>query len=181
MSAICGMIGNYARRPSAESELAAMLEAMAVRAPDGATTWSAPDGGARLGFRWLRSDPGEQNPGVASSPDGNFAMVCDGHVFGDDGSQGGRPLLDRFAGRGSEGWRDLDAQFGLAIWDQRKSRLTLARDALGVRFVYYFSSPDGAIFASEIKALLRHPAVTRGHDDIALVHYLVFLTAPGPR
>jgi len=181
MSAICGMIGNYARRPSAESELAAMLEAMAVRAPDGATTWSAPDGGARLGFRWLRSDPGEQNPGVASSPDGNFAMVCDGHVFGDDGSQGGRPLLDRFAGRGSEGWRDLDAQFGLAIWDQRKGRLTLARDALGVRFLYYFSSPDGAIFASEIKALLRHPSVTRGHDDIALVHYLVFLTAPGPR
>src|SRR6185436_1374518 len=166
MSAICGMIGNYARRPSAEAELAAMLDAMALRAPDGVTTWIAPDGAARLGFRWLRSDPDEQNPGVATSPDGNLAMTCDGHVFGDGGSQGARPLLDRFAGRGPEGWHDLDAQFGVAIWDQRRGRLTLARDALGVRFVYYFSSPDGVLFASEIKALLRHPAVSRGHDDV---------------
>ena len=174
------MTGNYARRPSAEAELGAMLDALAVRAPDGATTWNAPDGSARLGFRWLRTQPGEQSPGVMVSPDGNLAMVCDGHVFA-DGGQGPGPLLERFAARGPEGWHDLDAQFALAIWDRRTSRLTLARDALGVRFLYYWSSGDGVIFASEIKALLRHPAVTRGHDDIAVVQYLVFLTAPGPR
>src|SRR5262249_28766562 len=91
-----------------------------------------------------------------------------------------RPLLDRFAARGPAGWHDLDAQFGLAIWDQARKRLTLARDALGVRFLYYWSSPEGAVFASEIKALLRHPAVTRGYDEIAVVQYLVFVTAPGP-
>lgn len=157
-----------------------MLDALAPRAPDGATTWSAPDGAARFGFRWLRTQPGEQNPGIATSPDGNLAMACDGHVFADD-AQTAAPLLERFAARGPEGWHDLDAQFGLAIWDARRNRLTLARDALGVRFVYYWSTPDGVIFASEIKALLRHPAVTRGHDDIAVVQYLVFLTAPGPR
>ncbi|MGH2900888.1 MAG: hypothetical protein ACRDMZ_19590, partial [Solirubrobacteraceae bacterium] len=87
MSAICGLIGNYARRPAAEAELAAMLDAMAVRAPDGAATWAAPDGAARLGFGWLRSDPTEKNPGVSTSADGNLAMVCDGHVFGDQGSE----------------------------------------------------------------------------------------------
>lgn len=175
------MIGNYARRPAAEAELAAMLDALTVRAPDGAATWHDPDGGARLGFRWLRTAPGEKSPGIAVSPDGNLAMACDGHVFAAGGSQGPVPLLERFAGRGSAGWRDLDAQFGLAIWDRKKKRLTLARDALGVRFVYYWSTSEGVIFASEIKALLRHPAVTRGHDDIAVVQYLVFLTAPGPR
>jgi len=174
------MTGNYARRPSAEADLGAMLDALAVRAPDGATTWSAPDGSARLGFRWLRTQPGEQSPAVMVSPDGNLAMVCDGHVFADSG-QGPGPLLERFAARGPEGWHDLDAQFALAIWDRRSGRLTLARDALGVRFLYYWTSGDGVIFASEIKALLRHPAVTRGHDDIAVVQYLVFLTAPGPR
>lgn len=158
-----------------------MLDALALRAPDGAATWHAPDGGARLGFRWLRSQPGEQSPGITSSPGGAMAMACDGHVFTDDGNQSPAPLLERFAGRGPEGWRDLDAQFGLAIWDGKRGRLSLARDALGVRFVYYWTSPEGAIFASEIKALLRHPAVTRGHDDVALLHYLVFLTAPGPR
>jgi asparagine synthase (glutamine-hydrolysing) len=181
MSAICGMIGNYARRPGAEGELAAMLDALAFRAPDGATTWTAPDGAARLGFRWLRTQPGEPNPGIATSPDGNLAMACDGHVFTEDGGQSATPLLERFAGRGPEGWRDLDAQFALAIWDGKRARLTLARDPLGVRFVYYWATSEGAIFSSEIKALLRHPAVTRGHDETALVQYLVFLTSPGPR
>ena len=181
MSAICGMIGTYARRPGAEAELAAMLDALAFRAPDGAATWHAPDGAARLGFRWLRTQPDEHSPGVAVSADGNFAMACDGHVFAEDGTQSAVALLERFAGKGPEGWRDLDTQFALAIWDRRKARLTLARDPLGVRFLYYWTSGEGVIFASEIKALLRHPAVTRGYDDIAVVQYLVFLTAPGPR
>ena len=158
-----------------------MLDALAVRAPDGAATWRAPDGAARLGFRWLRTQPGEQSPGVVASSDGNLAMACDGHVFADDGTQSPVPLLDRFAGRGPEGWHDLDAQFALAIWDGKRNRLTLARDALGVRFLYYWTSSEGVIFSSEIKSLLRHPAVTRGHDDIAVVQYLVFLTSPGPR
>ena len=158
-----------------------MLDALVVRAPDSAATWQAPDGAARLGFRWLRTQPDETSPGVIVAPDGNLAMVCDGHVFAERGDQRAQPLLERFAGRGAEGWHDLDAQFALAIWDTKRGRLTLARDALGVRFVYYFASPEGAIFASEIKALLRHPAVTRGYDEVAVVQYLVFLTAPGPR
>jgi asparagine synthase (glutamine-hydrolysing) len=181
MSAICGVIGNYARRPAADAELAAMLDALAHRAPDGASTWSDPGGDARLGFRWLRTRPGEASPGIATAQAGDLAMACDGHVFADDGTDVPGPLLERFAARGAEGWRELDAQFALAIWDRKRRRLTLARDALGVRFLYYWSTADGVIFASEIKALLAHPAVTRGHDDIAVVHYLVFLTAPGPR
>ena len=180
MSAICGTIGRYAERETAAEELAGMLEALAFRAPDGAATWSAPEGLARLGFRWLRTQPGESSPGVATTPDGTLALVCDGHVFADGGDQGPFPLLERFAGRGPDGWRDLDAQFALAIWDRRRRRLTLARDPLGVRFLYYFSSPEGAIFASEIKALLAHPAVPRGHDEVAVVQYLCFLNAPGP-
>src|SRR5258706_8569651 len=98
MSAICGMIGNYARRPSAEAELSAMLDALAFRAPDGAATWHAPDGAARLGFRWLRAQPDEHSPGITVSSDGKLAMACDGHVFADDGNQSPAPLLERFAG-----------------------------------------------------------------------------------
>ncbi|HET7505827.1 MAG TPA: asparagine synthase-related protein [Kofleriaceae bacterium] len=158
-----------------------MLDALAHRGPDGATTWQSPDGAARMGLRWLRTRPGETNPGIVTSADGNLAMACDGHVFADDGKQLAAPLVDRFAARGAAGFGDVDAQFGLAIWDRNRGRLTLARDALGVRFLYYWSNADGAIFASEIKALLRHPAVSRGHDEVALAHYLVFLTTPGPR
>jgi len=155
-----------------------MLDALEVRGPDGASTWHDPDGTARLGFRWLRTQPDETNPGVIS--EGDLQMVCDGHVFTDT-SQDARPLLQRYAAKGADGWRDLDAQFGLAIWDRKQRRLTLARDALGVRFLYYWSTAEGVIFSSEIKALLAHPAVTRGYDEIAVVQYLVFLTTPGPR
>src|SRR5882724_3329637 len=100
MSAICGMIGNYARRAGAESELGAMLDALAFRGPDAAATWNDADGGARLGFRWLRTQPGEDSPGVLASADGALAMVCDGHLFDDEGTQGARPLLERFVAKG---------------------------------------------------------------------------------
>src|SRR5262245_30261431 len=106
MSAICGMIGNYARRAGAEAELSAMLEALAFRAPDGAATWHDADGGARLGFRWLRTRPGEESPGVLSSADGALAMVCDGHLFDEEGRQSAVPLLERFAAKGADGWHD---------------------------------------------------------------------------
>jgi asparagine synthase (glutamine-hydrolysing) len=181
MSAICGIIGKHARRPAAEAELAAMLETLVPRAPDDVATWADPGGGARLGFRWLRTAPDEKSPGIVAAAGANLAMTCDGHVFGDDGSQGVAPLLERFAARGPDGWRDLDAQFGLAIWDRERQRLTLARDALGVRFLYYAASAEGVIFASEIKALLAHPAVTRSLDEIGVAHYLTFLATPGPR
>src|SRR5215470_3298323 len=100
MSAICGMIGNYARRPTAEAELAGMMEALAFRAPDGAAVWTDEAGGARLGFRWLRTQPGETSPGIVAAPGGGLAMACDGHVFADDGNQSPAPLLERFAARG---------------------------------------------------------------------------------
>ena len=158
-----------------------MLDAMALRAPDEATTWKDDAGDARMGFRWLRVAPDERNPGIATTPGAGLAMACDGHVFRDGGDQGPGPLLERFAARGAAGWHDLDAQFAVAIWDRERRRLTLARDPLGVKFLYYWATPGGAIFASEIKALLAHPAVTRGHDEVAVVQYLTFLTSPGPR
>src|SRR3990172_5860246 len=127
MSAICGVIGNLARRPTAESELAAMVAALEFRAPDDAATWRDPDGGALLGFRWLRTRPGALSPGILVRPDGGLAMACDGHVFEDAGDAGTAPLLERFVTRGPHGWRDLDAQFALAVWDRKRRRLTPAR------------------------------------------------------
>ena len=181
MSAICGIIGNYARWSSADADLSAMFEALTFRAPDGAATWRDPAGDAMLGFRWLRTRPDQQSLGIATVRGDALAMACDGQVFEDDGARGAAPLLERFDSRGPQGWHDVDAQFALAIWDRERRRLTLARDPLGVRFLYYWRSADGAIFASEIKALLRHSAVTRCHDEIVVLQFLTFLTAPGPR
>lgn len=173
------MTGNYARRADAERSLGAMLEPLTVRAPDDGSTWRDPDGAALFGFRWLKTRPDEHNPGILHAESG-LAMTCDGHVF-DGQSQGVSELLARFAGKGADGFCGLDAQFALAIWDRKNAKLSLARDPLGVRFLYFFSSADGVVFSSEIKSLLQHPEVPRRYDEVGVAHYLTFLNVPGPR
>jgi asparagine synthase (glutamine-hydrolysing) len=57
----------------------------------------------------------------------------------------------------------------------------LARDRVGVKPLYYYHQNGRFIFASEIKAILQHPAVTPEIDEESLYHYLTFLTTPAPR
>ena len=61
-----------------------------------------------------------------------------------------------------------------------RRRLVLARDRVGVKPLYYAVADGRLLFASEIKAILEHPAATRDIDEAALYHYLTFLTTPAP-
>lgn len=64
-----------------------------------------------------------------------------------------------------------NGMFGLAIWDANASRLFLYRDRMGKKPLYYAAVPSGIAFASEIKALLLHPDVSRDWDYGALYGY----------
>ena len=55
-----------------------------------------------------------------------------------------------------------------------------ARDRLGVKPLYYAEIPGMLLFASEIKAILAHPAISRDIDLEALYHYVTFRIAPAP-
>src|SRR5687767_16031264 len=59
-------------------------------------------------------------------------------------------------------------------------QLVLVRDRIGVKPLYFYHKDGRFIFASEIKAILQHPAVTPDIDEQALYHYLTFLTTPAP-
>jgi asparagine synthase (glutamine-hydrolysing) len=70
--------------------------------------------------------------------------------------------------------------FALAIWDERKKLLILARDPLGIKPLFYAQLPDRLLFGSEIKALLPD-GIERQVDRVALHDYLSLNYVPGPR
>ena len=74
----------------------------------------------------------------------------------------------------------LAGMFAIGIWDAKRRRLFLARDRIGVKPLYFSWTPHGFLFASEIKALLAHPAVERDVEPRSVYHYLSFLTTPAP-
>src|SRR5215471_17907852 len=76
--------------------------------------------------------------------------------------------------------KHLRGMFAFALWDEKAQKLLLARDRVGKKPLLYSIIPGGLVFASEFQAILRHPAVSREINEIALSHYLSFLCVPSP-
>ena len=71
--------------------------------------------------------------------------------------------------------------FALALWDQPRCRLVLARDRMGQKPLFYAPLPGGGLaFGSEPKAILRHPEVGRDLDLDSLARYLFYEYIPAP-
>lgn len=75
----------------------------------------------------------------------------------------------------------LNGMFAFLIYDRNRRRVLAARDHLGIKPLYYHLSSDRILFASEIKALLRHPDVAARPDQSAVRDYLTFQFVPGNR
>ena len=99
-------------------------------------------------------------------------------------------LLHLYAHDGLGFLARLNGIFALAIRDGRvngrpdgvrRGDLVVARDPLGCKPFYWTQAPDGVLFSSEIKALLRTGAVEQRIDLTALHHYLAYLWVPAPR
>jgi asparagine synthetase B (glutamine-hydrolysing) len=120
-------------------------------------------------------------PVAAKGADPQTVVVFDGQIFNAAEAArppaGGRPLAARqrsgravrpaLRARGPAGFKRVDGQFGVALYDGRKNALVLARDPLGVRALYYTRTPAGSIvFASEIKGVLAAPDVVPELDPV---------------
>jgi asparagine synthase (glutamine-hydrolysing) len=81
---------------------------------------------------------------------------------------------------GTDFVHDIEGDYGIAIWDAKREQLVLVRDRIGVKPLYFYHRDGRFIFASEIKAILQHPAVTPDIAEHSLFHYLTFLTTPAP-
>jgi len=90
-------------------------------------------------------------------------------------------IIHLYEERGGDFVHDIEGDFGIALWDEQKEELSLYRDRMGVKPLYFYIKNGRFIFASEIKAILAHPDVERDVDETALSDYLTFLTTPTPQ
>jgi asparagine synthase (glutamine-hydrolysing) len=75
----------------------------------------------------------------------------------------------------------MRGMFAAALWSERRQRLVLVRDRMGIKPLYYFKSSDDIYFGSELKAILEHSDVPRTIDPAALDTYLSVNYVPGDR
>jgi asparagine synthase (glutamine-hydrolysing) len=74
----------------------------------------------------------------------------------------------------------LNGMFGLGIWDVGRRRLIIARDAMGIKIVYYRNSGGRLTFGSEIRAVLAADKNGPEVDPVALEQFLQFRYTPSP-
>jgi asparagine synthase (glutamine-hydrolysing) len=98
-----------------------------------------------------------------------FATDCDTEV-----------LVHLFEEHGEGFAERLRGMFAIALWDDRERRLLLARDRFGIKPLYYRHAGGTLSFASELKAMLEQPGLSREIDPRAMSAYLAFNSIPAP-
>ncbi len=162
-----------------------MRDTLRHRGPDGAGLWLRP--GVALGHRRLAIVDLYNGQQPMTNEDGTIHIVFNGEIYNH------RELRPQLEAHGHQYRTNCDTEtiihlyeqfgvacvqhlrgmFALAIWDENRRQLLLARDRLGIKPLYYTLSDDGTIhFASEIKALLAAGAITAELNHEALPDYL---------
>jgi asparagine synthase (glutamine-hydrolysing) len=188
---MCGIAGHVGGAPP--ELLAAMVRALKHRGPDDEGIHVEP--GVGLGMTRLAIIDlvtGRQPMSTADSAawivyNGEIYNFRDlraelerrGHVFQTRSDT--EVLLAAWEAFGEACVERFQGMFAFALWDRRRRRLLLARDRLGKKPLYYWHRDGLFLFASELKALLCHPAVARTIDWDALHHYLAFGYTPRAR
>jgi asparagine synthase (glutamine-hydrolysing) len=81
-------------------------------------------------------------------------------------------VLNAYSAFGRDLFAKLRGMFALAIWDERKRELVLARDRFGIKPLYYYVSDNLLIFASELRALLASDLIPRKLNPAGVNSYL---------
>ncbi|MDP1864016.1 MAG: asparagine synthase (glutamine-hydrolyzing) [Thiobacillus sp.] len=203
---MCGLAGFWCSGVLPDpGVLARMADTLVHRGPDDAGWWVDEFAGIGLAHRRLSIldiSPAGHQPMV--SPSGRYVIVFNGEIYNHLEL---RAMLERLSlpqqrGGDNGGWRghsdtetllaSLEAwgvedtlmksvgMFALALWDRETRMLTLARDRLGEKPLYYGWQKGVLLFGSELKALKAHPAFVGEIDRDALALYLRHSAIPAP-
>jgi asparagine synthase (glutamine-hydrolysing) len=175
-----------------------MTEALAHRGPDAAGFWTNASAGIAFGHRRLAvielSEAGAQ---PMRSDCGRLTVTFNGEIYNHldmraeleaagaapdwRGHSDTETLLYAIRHWGvAAALRRFSGQFAFALWDQRERTLTLARDRFGEKPLFYGWSGGDLVFASELKALAKHPAWSPSLDRAAMTAFMRYAYVPAP-
>jgi asparagine synthase (glutamine-hydrolysing) len=198
---MCGIAGFQmigARRPpdNLRRIARAMTATLAHRGPDDADLWIDPEAGLALGHRRLSiidlSAAGRQ---PMTSACGRYVITYNGEIYNFRelrgeleqhghafrGHSDTEVLLAALARWGvAAALGRLNGMFAFALWDRQQRCLTLARDRVGKKPLYYGWCGDSFLFGSELKALRAHPAFAATVDRDALGLLIQYSWMPAP-
>src|ERR1700733_2606259 len=185
---MCGIAGFVTRAPDAppDSLLARMTGIIHHRGPDGSGFYRDPS--PSLGHRRLSIIDVSAGHQPMSNEDGALWITYNGEIFNHADL---RPALERaghcyrtrcdtetilhaYEQYGPDSVTRFRGMFSFAIWDKNSRTLFCARDRLGKKPFYYYWDGSLFAFASEIKALLEHPAISPRFEESLLSEYLNF-------
>ncbi|HEY8802161.1 MAG TPA: hypothetical protein VIN00_03715, partial [Candidatus Dormibacteraeota bacterium] len=181
---MCGICGVAGGDPAGGRELVArMCAALVHRGPDDegiAQLDNVTFGMRRLsiidlegGHQPMRNEDSTvwvvQNGEIYNHLELRDILITAGHTFN---TQSDTEVLVH----GYEQWGDalverLNGMFAFALLDRRKATVVLARDRMGIKPLHYAIDGKRLVFASELKAMLRDPALRKGIDPAALDDY----------
>jgi asparagine synthase (glutamine-hydrolysing) len=181
-----------------ERLVGAMASQLTHRGPDDEGVWVDGEAGIALGHRRLAIldlSPAGHQPMISAS--NRYAIAFNGEIYNHLELRKELEVLSSF--RAWHGHSDTETllaafdhwgiaptlaktvgMFAIALWDRQQRTLTLARDRLGEKPLYYGWQGDVFLFGSELKALRAHPAFHADIDHSALTLYMQYGYIPAP-
>ena len=186
MCGITGWIDLNRDLKDQQATLEAMGSTLRHRGPDAGSLWLSPHA-AFAHRRLIVIDPaGGEQPMIRERAGSQYVLLYNGELYNTDElrqeliSRGHcfrsrsdtEVLLIAYMEWGTNCVDRLNGIFAFAIWDESEQKLFARRDGLGVKPFFYSHKGSSFLFASEIKALLRHPYIDSSVDAAGLAEVL---------
>ncbi len=194
---MCGLVGFFEHRGTdALLKIQAMNDLISHRGPDASGAWVCPDTGLALGHRRLSIlDLSPQGAQPMRSSSGRYVMVFNGEIYNfaelrreleglNHPFRGGSDtevMLAAFEEWGiHRALERFNGMFAFALWDTRERSLSLGRDRVGKKPLYFGWNRGTFFFGSELHALFGHPAFTPTIHPQAVTLMVRYGYVPGP-
>ena len=199
---MCGFAGFLSFAPNQQEAgeviVARMAQELMHRGPDDSGVWADEQAGIAFGHRRLSIvdlSPAGHQPMVSAS--GHYVFVFNGEIYNHlylrkllaaesaaphwRGHSDTETLLAGFDAWGIQATvTKAIGMFAFALWDKRTRTLTLGRDRVGEKPLYYGWQGETFLFGSELKALRKHPAFKAEVDRNALSLFMRHNCIPSP-